>query len=84
MDLGLNTIAYQLETVKADGVLDLDMGMALLVRGTSGFIKVSDLQFFLRLEGKLCSVTRKSEKVQLVIIQRRETLSGTRMRLGGR
>lgn len=68
--LGLYTTDDQFEAVKAHGVLDLDVTLAVFIGGASSVNQVPDLELLFSLEGKFCCIPGKAEKVQLVVVQR--------------
>ena len=68
-DLGLDSADDQLEAVKANGILDLDVTLPVFVGGAPSVNQVPDLELLFSLEGKFSSIPGQSEKVQLVVIQ---------------
>jgi hypothetical protein len=83
-DLGLDSADDQLEAVKAHGILDLDVTLPVFVGGAPSVNQVPDLELLFSLKGKFSSIPGQSEKVQLVVIQRWETLVRTLVCLGSR
>jgi len=68
-DLGLDSADDQLKAVKAHGILDLDVTLPVFVGGAACVNQVPDLELLFCLEGKFCCISRKSKKVQLVVVQ---------------